>query len=285
MPSSTIRKEVKMEIFRPLNYIPDGISPQDYRFDKKLFRNLTRSKRSKIFGLLPKEIDHTQNMSPVKDQEQLGSCVSFATVALKEWQEWQEFLKIKDQHNIEENIYSDLSEQWVYHHAKRIDNIQNEGTTIRAALSVLRKFGVPQEKSWVYSDRIKGTPEGDADTKARFTRIGDFFRLQNKVNHLKLALLHTPVPIGVVTTESFMKTRDGIIEDDVRNRGKHGGHAICAVGYDNKKKLIKFKNSWSAQWGDNGYGYLSYNYFKKYCIVAWAINDIQVPVEYLKEIT
>ena len=274
-----------MEIFRPLNYIPDGENPQDYQFDKKLFRRLTRNKQSKIFKLLPKEIDHTRNMTPVKDQGQLGSCVAFATVALKEWQEWQEFLKIKDQHDITDNKYSDLSEQWVYQNAKKIDNIPNEGTTIRAALSVLRKYRVPPEKSWVYSDRIKGTPEDDADTKARFTRIGEFFRIKNKINHLKLALLHTPVPLGVITTESFMKTRSGVIEDDARNRGKHGGHAICAVGYDDKKKLIKFKNSWSTHWGNNGYDYISYNYFKKYCMVAWAIKDIQVPVTYLKEVT
>lgn len=273
-----------MEIHRPLNYIPDGMDKSDYEFNRRLFKNLTKNKQSKILKLLPKQIDHTPNMTPVKDQGQLGSCVAFATVALKEWQEWQEYLRIKHIHDLNENHFSDLSEQWVYHKAKEIDNINGEGTTIRAALNVLRKYGVPPEKSWVYSDRIKGQPDEESEDFAKYTRVGRFFRINNKVNHLKLALLHTPVPLGVVTTKSFFKTHDGVIQDDKRNRGKHGGHAICAVGYDNRRKLIKFKNSWSARWGDRGYGYLSYKYFKKYCMVAWAVDDIHVPVDYLKQI-
>jgi len=273
-----------MEIYRPLNYIPDEYRSTDYQFNKKIFKQLTRNKRSKIFKLLPKKVDHTPNMTPIKDQGQLGSCVAFATVALKEWQEWQEYLKIKDQYNLSQNRYSDLSEQWVYYNSKKIDNIPGEGTTIRAALQVLKKSGVPPEKSWVYSDKIKGVPNQDSEEKARFTVIGDFFRIDNKINDLRLALLHTPVPLGVITTKSFFTTKNGVIEDDARNRGKHGGHAICAVGYDDKTKLIKFKNSWSNRWGDNGYGYLTYDYFKKYSMVAWAVKDVQVPVEYLKEI-
>src|SRR6056297_816472 len=146
-----------MEIYRPLNYIPDEYRSTDYQFNKKIFKQLTRNKRSKIFKLLPKKVDHTPNMTPIKDQGQLGSGVAFATVALKEWQEWQEFLKIKSEHDLKNNHFNDLSEQWVYHKAKEIDNIQSEGTTIRAALTVLKRYGVPPEQSWIYDDNIKGS--------------------------------------------------------------------------------------------------------------------------------
>jgi C1A family cysteine protease len=54
-----------------------------------------------------------------------------------------------------------------------------------------------------------------------------------------------------------------------------GGHAICAVGYDEKAKLIKFKNSWSAAWGDAGYGFLPYAYIDKYMTDAWSAVDIK----------
>ena len=273
-----------MEIHKPLNYVPDGVSSKDYTFDKRMFKKLTRNGQSKIFKLLPKTIDHTPNMTPVKNQGRLGSCVSFATIALKEWQEWQEYLKVKNRGQLTTNRYSDLSEQWVYHEAKKIDGIRGEGTTIRAALTVLKNYGVPPEESWLYSDRIKGTPKKDSKSKAHFTRIGDFFRINHNINHLRLALLHTPVPIGVITTDSFMRSSDGIIKDDKINRGKHGGHAICLVGYNDKTKLFKFKNSWSVHWGQKGYGYISYDYFKKYCMVAWAVKDIHIPVDYLKKV-
>jgi C1A family cysteine protease len=272
-----------MQLHYPLNYIPDGIYKKDYEFDISLFKELEKNQLSKFFKLLPKKIDHTNNMTPVKDQGSLGSCVAFAVVALKEWQEWQEFLKIKHKLKKQINLFNDLSEQWVYHKAKEIDNIQNEGTTIRAALQVLKNYGVPPEQSWKYNPDIKGEPLPESIILSKCTYIGNYYRLQ-KLNHLKLALLHTPVPIGIITTESFFTTQNGIIVDDIQHTGKHGGHAVCAVGYDDNEKLIKFKNSWSSSWGDNGYGYLTYDYYNKYCIVAWAIEDIQVPIDFLNDL-
>lgn len=56
----------------------------------------------------------------------------------------------------------------------------------------------------------------------------------------------------------------------------------CAVGYDDSKRLIKFKNSWSADWGQDGYGYISYNYFNKYSWSSWACTDVEVTREMLK---
>ena len=37
-----------------------------------------------------------------------------------------------------------------------------------------------------------------------------------------------------------------------------GGHAICCVGYDLKKQLLKFKNSYGPDWGDRGHFYVRF---------------------------
>jgi C1A family cysteine protease len=34
-----------------------------------------------------------------------------------------------------------------------------------------------------------------------------------------------------------------------------GGHAILAVGYDEKRKVLIVRNSWGSEWGDKGYFY------------------------------
>jgi len=53
-----------------------------------------------------------------------------------------------------------------------------------------------------------------------------------------------------------------------------GGHAICVVGYDDKTQLFKFKNSWGKSWGRKGYGFLPYEYLRKYSMDNWSGKDI-----------
>ncbi len=38
----------------------------------------------------------------------------------------------------------------------------------------------------------------------------------------------------------------------------NSGHAICICGYDTKGFI--FKNSWGDDWGDKGYGWVSYDF-------------------------
>ncbi len=51
-----------------------------------------------------------------------------------------------------------------------------------------------------------------------------------------------------------------------------GGHAVCAVGYDDSRVIVNpankksskgallIRNSWGSSWGENGYGWLPYDY-------------------------
>ncbi len=48
-----------------------------------------------------------------------------------------------------------------------------------------------------------------------------------------------------------------------------GGHAVLAMGYDDEKKLIKFRNSWGSAWGDKGYFYTPYDFVTEYASDMW----------------
>ena len=39
------------------------------------------------------------------------------------------------------------------------------------------------------------------------------------------------------------------------------GHAVTLVGYDDRSQTFKFINQWSTQWGDQGYGRMTYDTF------------------------
>lgn len=61
-----------------------------------------------------------------------------------------------------------------------------------------------------------------------------------------------------------------------------GGHAVAAVGYDDKRKIknsdvggqetvgaLLIRNSWGTGWGNAGYGWLPYNYVLDGLAVDW----------------
>ncbi|MDG0817591.1 C1 family peptidase [Bdellovibrio svalbardensis] len=43
-----------------------------------------------------------------------------------------------------------------------------------------------------------------------------------------------------------------------------GGHAVLLVGYDSEKKVFLFKNSWGNEWGNQGYGYVTFDHVDNY---------------------
>ena len=65
----------------------------DYRKDPTDSRDLILSAKN----TLQRKVDWSRQMSPVKNQGKLGSCVGFAVAAMKEWQEFKEYKQeIKD---------------------------------------------------------------------------------------------------------------------------------------------------------------------------------------------
>lgn len=50
------------------------------------------------------------------------------------------------------------------------------------------------------------------------------------------------------------------------------GHEILVVGYDDKQQLLKIRNSWSANYGDNGSYYMTYSFYSKMAVDFTVIN-------------
>lgn len=268
---------------RPLSCIKDPKDFRDFAFENKLLES--GQKLESFIQKLPRKIDHTPNMTPVKDQMYLGSCVGFAVTAMKEWQETKEHNKEisegKKDHR-EGEIYN-LSEAWLYWKCKEIDYWpEQEGTSIRFAMKVLNKIGVPEEDAWPYNYKNYGEPKSWAHMTARWNIIESYWRVRN-LNELRAALSERPVPIGIPCFREIIDVgSDGFIPYPQNPNEIFGGHAICAVGYNDKKKRIKFKNSWGKKWGDKGYGYINYKYVQDFLWDAWTCKDIAVQKDMLE---
>lgn len=74
---------------------------------------------------------------------------------------------------------------------------------------------------------------------------------------------------------------DGKIPFPAFNEKILGGHAVAAVGYDDSMEItnnisgctskgaILIRNSWGSEWGENGYGWLPYDYVLKGLALDW----------------
>jgi C1A family cysteine protease len=250
------------------NYKKDKPDARDYKF--KAVPNY-----EKLLATRPSIIDWTRVMSPVKDQGQLGSCVGFGVTAMKEYEEVAERIYAQKEYGPTTPELSDLSESYLYWNAKGYDPDKSEGTSIRYAMMVLQKKGIPTEKFWPYSDSKTGQALPGAEEAAAWARIGSYWRVET-LEDILTALSRQPIPIGI---ECFAEIENvasnGIVPMPSSNSQSLGGHCICLVGYDDTKRLLKFKNSWGTSWGDNGYGYLSYDYFP-HIIDAWTCTDLMI---------
>ena len=56
--------------------------------------------------------------------------------------------------------------------------------------------------------------------------------------------------------------------------GVLGGHAVLAVGYDDKGECLIVRNSWGENWGQKGYFQMPYGYVvgKKLAQDFWTIR-------------
>jgi hypothetical protein len=229
----------------------------------------------------PPEFDRTDAMTRVRNQGQEGSCVGFAMAAgVREYHEQIDYRK-----------FIALSPRYLYEKAKKISG-HTEGTTLRAACEVAFKDGVCEEKFWPYVAKQVGAPLAGADDNAAKYKINTYARVTS-VKGLKDAIYDDTVGVVIIgvtvfkgmTGDSCKKT--GVVPDPTcwDRRTPLGGHALCAVGYNDKSPYfkndghIKVKNSWG-DYGDKGYLYLSYKNIAANMMDAFATVDIDDPNQY-----
>jgi len=221
--------------------------------------------------------DYTEKMTPIRNQGNEGSCVGFAMVAgVKEYQEQIDYSK-----------FINLSPRFLYENAKVISG-HKEGTTLKAAMAVVSKIGVCEEKYWPYTAQNAGKPSLEAYPNALKYKVATYARITN-LTELKGAIVtFGPSLIGVKVYKGMVSEeckRTGIVPNPSCFQTVLGGHALCAVGYDDYSAYfkndghIKCKNSWG-NFGDNGYIYLSYKNIKSNMLDAFSSVDIDDPAPF-----
>ena len=189
---------------------------------------------------LPKNWDLRKEMQPIRDQGTQGTCSGQAVSAMKEWQEYSD---------VALNEY--MSPQFIYNLR---ENQGNEGMSARDTMKILFTIGIVSEKDYPYNN-FKSI-SNDLKLKAEKYKIQGYAQV-NTIDSTKKALFangpcYIAFPVYNAEKKNFWIP-------DYKGQQALGGHAVCIVGYLENEFIIR--NSWSTQWGDNGYTYYSFTDF------------------------
>lgn len=226
-------------------FIPSELDERDYGIDKIGIKyNNAEDKNYFLVKYIPN----------VYDQKNIGQCVAFSLAKIKEAQELKE-----------RGVRIRFSNSFIY--ANRDDrDYQGEGMYPRQALKRLSKYGTSK---YDYFDKLDTYPNVKNDFDNRINellplglsqRINTYVRLKN--NEEIMAFLESenvPALYCIELFENFNTIR-GVIP---MPKGKSlGGHAMIVCGWmtlGGKKHWI-VSNSWSENWGVNGYCYIPFDY-------------------------
>ncbi|MFN8239413.1 MAG: C1 family peptidase [Bacteroidales bacterium] len=232
---------------------------------------------------LPASKDLRPWFSPVENQLTLGSCTANAGVGLVEYFERRAYGK-----------HIDASRIFLYKVTRDLLKWTGDrGAYLRTTMKALTLFGVPPEEycPYVVAD-FDIEPSAFLYAFAQNYQAITYYRLDPPGSVDKNALLlrikthlsmNLPSMFGfTVYTSINQANQTGKIPFPFTGDRVAGGHAIVAAGYDDNVRIkhsgtgapeykgaLLIRNSWGTGWGDNGYGWLPYEYVLKGLATDW----------------
>ena len=262
---------------RGMGWIPDYPDFRDYTEKTEGIRNVLGIPKASKAKSPPASIDLRQWCSPIEDQGSLGSCTANAGVGMIEYYERKAFGR-----------HIDASRLFLYKVTRNLMKVKaDSGAYLRTTMGAMILFGVPPESYWPYTDDEKTfdqEPPAFCYAFAQNYQTVKYFRhdpLDTKpeeiLKKLKTYLANGhPALFGFTVYNSVEQAEgSGCIPFPSPKEKIEGGHAVVAVGYDDRTKIqnkygkikttgaLLIRNSWGKEWGDKGYGWLPYDYVLK----------------------
>ncbi len=205
---------------------------------------------------LPPTVDLRPGCSAVEDQGQLGSCTANALVGALE------FLEKK----AGQPTATDLSRLFVYYNERVIEGTvsQDAGAMLRDGIKTLAKQGVCSEAKWPYViSKFSAKPTRGCYTDGAKHKISSYQRLSTVDDMRACLAAGFPFVFGFTVYDAFESAavaKTGTLNMPKKSEKVLGGHAVCAVGYDDTAKRFTVRNSWGTSWGKLGYFTMPYDY-------------------------
>ena len=268
-----------------MGWLPDYPDFRDYTGEHEEIKPMVRKLKimEPFKAPLPSSVDLRLWCSPIENQGALGSCTANAGVGIFEYYERRAFGR-----------HIDASRLFLYKTTRNLLHWTGDtGAFLRTTMGAMVLFGVPPAEYWPYTDK---KPDFDKEPQAF---CYSFAQSYQAIRYLRLDPPATPRDLLLKRIKIFLAAgllsmfgftvfssirqakNDGKIPYPCRGERIIGGHAIVAVGYDEKMKIkntvcgketkgaLLIRNSWGTGWGDKGYGWLPYEYVLKGLAIDW----------------
>jgi C1A family cysteine protease len=229
---------------------------------------------------LPKSADLRPGCPPVYDQGQVGSCTANSIAGAFEFTQKKQML-------------ADFmpSRLFIYYNERLMEHTtdQDAGAQIRDGIKSVVKQGVPPESEWPYSEDmsiVTKKPNAQAYNDALQHKVVSYHRISARTSDAMLNLMKScladgyPFCFGFTVYSAFEGAEvanTGILKmPNLKKEDIVGGHAVLAVGYDDKKKSMLVRNSWGNKWGQKGYFWMPYAYIssKELSSDFWTVRGV-----------
>jgi len=269
-PRKTARRRKPVRKRQPkriLNVRPSPKTDEDWTFETAEDADMVMAAPS-----IPSTKDLRATWWKVGDQGSTGSCVGWACAdSVLRWH-------FATAGRLAQT--SPLSPRFVWMASKETDPfltrptafIETEGTSLKAALDIARKFGVVRDS--VLPFRTGRLYAGQANTfyaLAAQLKILAYFNLGTNQTSWR-TWLATKGPILTrlnVDDAWYDATENGGALDEYLSDTARGGHAVALVGYRPGRFIVR--NSWGTDWGDGGFAYASSAYAQEAFTEAYGV--------------
>jgi len=192
-------------------------------------------------------------VSPILNQGNCGSCVSFATVAT-----------LETQVNITAGIPGlnpAFSTQALFACGGGACEF---GWMPQLAAKFLQTNGVPDEACAPYTMGSTGETVACSsickDADSRTTKVVSYSHPSTgtqDIDGVKAALKHGPLITTLMVYQDFLTYSSGVYQHVTG--GALGGHAVSIVGFDDTTRSWIIRNSWGSEWGEGGFAHISWD--------------------------
>ncbi len=161
-----------------------------------------------------------------------------------------------------------------YYIWNQLNNNINQGISLGAAMNLVLEQGCCRLVDMPSITDETSKPSSVAITNAanyKLTTVWHKFLITD-INKMKFFLSKGyPIAVGILVDDAFRiaNVYPGETQPDGRKVWKNysgtarHGHAVLICGYDNSINAFKVLNSWGTGWGDKGYFWIDYDFFKK----------------------